>query len=183
MSPTRPSRAILHAFLERAGAVPDAILFNGGFFIPEICRDRVADVVERWYGTPPARSSKIAISTWRSPSARPTTPTCARPAAACWFAAACRALTTSASASRATTFAAVCLVPRGAEEGSTLEIDHDELQLVANRPVSFRLYSSLTRTDDKLGDVVEFAAGDPGSAHARAAERGHPLRQESRKSG
>ena len=32
--------------------------------------------------------------------------------------------------------------------------------LVANRPVSFRLYSSLTRSDDRLGDVVEFAADD-----------------------
>jgi hypothetical protein len=57
-------------------------------------------------------------------------------------------------------FPAVCLVPRGAEEGAAIEIDNDTLQLVANRPVSFRLYSSLTRTDDKLGDVVEFTAGD-----------------------
>jgi hypothetical protein len=54
----------------------------------------------------------------------------------------------------------VCLVPRGAEEGADIEIDNDALQLVANRPVSFRLYSSLTRADDRLGDVVEFATGD-----------------------
>jgi len=31
---------------------------------------------------------------------------------------------------------------------------------VANRPVSFRLYSSLTRTEDQHGEVVEFSAGD-----------------------
>ena len=31
----------------------DAILFNGGFFIPDICRDRVADVVASWYGRRP----------------------------------------------------------------------------------------------------------------------------------
>ena len=31
----------------------DAILFNGGFFIPEVCRQRVAEVVERWYGKRP----------------------------------------------------------------------------------------------------------------------------------
>ena len=55
-------------------------------------------------------------------------------------------------------------MPRGTEEGATLEIDRDELQLVANRPVSFRLYSSLTRTEDQLGDVVEFDADDPESA-------------------
>ena len=59
-------------------------------------------------------------------------------------------------------FPAVCLVPRGAEEGAALEIDNDALQLVANRPVSFRLYSSLTRTDDTLGQVLEFDAADTG---------------------
>ena len=43
----------LNAFLEPTGQTPDAILFNGGFFIPEILRERVADVVERWYGRRP----------------------------------------------------------------------------------------------------------------------------------
>src|SRR5262249_973388 len=59
-------------------------------------------------------------------------------------------------------FRAVCLVPRGAEEGAALEIDDDALQLVANKPVGFRLYSSLTRTADRPGSVIEFAADDPG---------------------
>jgi hypothetical protein len=54
----------------------------------------------------------------------------------------------------------LCLVPRGAEEGSTIEFDPGTLQLIANKPVSFRLYSSLTRTEDKPGDVVEFDRGD-----------------------
>src|SRR5271165_68366 len=44
----------LAAFLASAGdARPDAILFNGGFFIPEILRQRVADVMEHWYGKRP----------------------------------------------------------------------------------------------------------------------------------
>src|SRR5450755_3279617 len=44
----------LAAFLASAGdAVPDAILFNGGFFIPDILRQRVADVLEHWYGRRP----------------------------------------------------------------------------------------------------------------------------------
>jgi hypothetical protein len=35
----------LETFLAGAGDVkPDAILFNGGFFIPEILRQRVADI-------------------------------------------------------------------------------------------------------------------------------------------
>jgi hypothetical protein len=55
----------------------------------------------------------------------------------------------------------VCLVPRGAEEGATLEIDNEALQLVANKPVSFRLYSSLTRSEDHLGDLVDLPALGP----------------------
>ena len=43
----------LNAFLEGAGETDDAIRFNGGFFIPEILRARVADVVGRWYGRRP----------------------------------------------------------------------------------------------------------------------------------
>ncbi|HEX5430940.1 MAG TPA: Hsp70 family protein, partial [Bryobacteraceae bacterium] len=44
----------LAAFLQSAGgAKPDAILFNGGFFIPEILRQRVADVMEHWQGRRP----------------------------------------------------------------------------------------------------------------------------------
>jgi hypothetical protein len=58
------------------------------------------------------------------------------------------------------TLRTLCLAPRGTEEGATLEIDRDDLQLVANKPVSFRLYSSLSRTEDKLGDTVEFPISD-----------------------
>ena len=63
----------------------------------------------------------------------------------------------------------MCLVPRGAEEGSTIEIDPGNLQLVANKPVSFRLYSSRTRTEDKPGDVVDFPPDDAdGEPHLHA---------------
>ena len=59
--------------------MPDAILFNGGFFIPEILRQRVADVMEHWYGLGP-RSSRIAIWISRLRSARRIILTSARPA-------------------------------------------------------------------------------------------------------
>ena len=61
---------------------------------------------------------------------------------------------------------AVCLVPRGAEEGDTVEVDREDIQLVANKPVAFRLMSSLTRTDDKPGEVVEFAPDEDIHQHA-----------------
>lgn len=150
----------LNAFLETAGQAPDAILFNGGFFIPEICRQRVADVVEHWYGKRPEvfenRDLDLAVATGaayysyvRSTGSgilvRGGLP---------------RAYFIGLGDPEPEKTTAVCLVPRGAEEGATLELDREGLQLVANRPVAFRLYSSLTRTEDAVGDVVEFTTGD-----------------------
>ncbi len=152
----------LNAFLEPTGQAPDAILFNGGFFIPEILRERVADVVSRWYGRRPEilENSELDLAVARGAAyysyvrstgsgvlVRGGLP---------------RTYFIALGEPRDGKFPAVCLVPRGAEEGAAIEIDNDALQLVANRPVSFRLYSSLTRTEDKLGDVIEFPAGDPG---------------------
>ena len=157
----------LNVFLESAGQQPDAILFNGGFFIPEIARERVADVVAHWYGKRPEilenRDLDLAVATGaayysyvRSTGSgvlvRGGLP---------------RAYYLGIGQPADDKLATVCLVPRGAEEGATLEIDRDDLQLIANRPVSFRLYSSLTRTEDRPGEVVEFAAGDE-SLHTHA---------------
>ena len=152
----------LNEFLEPTGQVPDAILFNGGFFIPEILRERVADVVGHWYGRRPeilentdldlavARGAayySYVRSTGSGVLVRGGLP---------------RTYYIGLGEAREGKFPAVCLVPRGAEEGAALEIDNDALQLVANRPVSFRLYSSLTRTDDALGQVLEFDSADAG---------------------
>jgi molecular chaperone DnaK (HSP70) len=151
----------LNAFLEPTGQTPDAILFNGGFFIPEILRTRVADVVERWYGRRPEILENLELDL-----------AVARGAAYYSYVRSTGSGILVRGGLPRTYFIglgepgegkvpAVCLVPRGAEEGAAIEIDNGALQLVANRPVSFRLYSSLSRTGDKLGDVIEFAADDP----------------------
>jgi molecular chaperone DnaK (HSP70) len=126
------------AFLSTAGAAPDAILFNGGFFIPDLCRNRVADVMERWFGRRPVvfenRDLDLAVSVGaayysyvRSTGAgllvRGGLP---------------RAYYIGTSSGDASKIRTMCLVPRGTEEGSTLEVDSANLQLLANKPVSFR---------------------------------------------
>src|SRR3984957_12620314 len=151
----------LNAFLESAGQVPDAILFNGGFFIPEILRDRVADVLANWYGKRPEifenRDLDLAVasgaayysyvrSTGAGVLVRGGLP---------------RAYYVGLNDN-----SAVCLVPRGAEEGDTVEVDRGDLQLLANKPVAFRLLSSLTRTDDRPGEVVAFTADEEIHQHA-----------------
>ncbi len=157
----------LNQFLESAGQAPDAILFNGGFFIPELLRQRVADVVESWYGKRPEifdnRDLDLAVaagaayysyvrSTGSGILVRGGLP---------------RAYFVGIGDPAPDRISTLCLVPRGSEEGATIELDRESLQLVANRPVSFRLYSSLTRTEDRLGDVVEFAPDDE-SLHTHA---------------
>ncbi len=155
----------LNAFLESAGQVPDAILFNGGFFIPEICRSRVADVLEHWYGGRPEifehRDLDLAVATgaayysWVKSTGSGVLVRGGLP----------RAYFIGLGEAREHDLQAVCLVPRGTEEGTTIEVDRGDLQLVANRPVSFRLYSSLTRGDDDAGSLVTL---DPAELHAHA---------------
>jgi molecular chaperone DnaK (HSP70) len=156
----------LAAFLESADGnrehqAPDAILFNGGFFIPEILRERVADMLANWYGKRPEvfenRDLDLAVasgaayysyvrSTGAGVLVRGGLP---------------RAYYVGFDDN-----SAVCLLPRGAEEGDSVEIDREGLQLVANKPVAFRLLSSLTRSGDKAGEVVRFAEGEDIHSHA-----------------
>ena len=152
----------LAAFLESAGQVPDAILFNGGFFIPEILRDRVADILANWYGKRPEKFSRIAI--WTSPwrAARPIIRTFGLRVPVSWFAAVCHARITSAS-----------MMPRpfvcchaARRRVIRLRSIAEGLQLVANKPVAFRLLSSLTRSGDQAGEVVRFADGEDIHSHA-----------------
>ncbi len=150
----------LAAFLSTAQAAPDAILFNGGFFIPDILRNRVVDVIEQWFGKRPLvlenRDLDLAVSVGaayysyvRSTGAgllvRGGLP---------------RAYFLGIASENPEQIETLCLVPRGSEEGATLELDSEMLQLVANKPVSFRMYSSLIRTEDKAGDHVTFPASD-----------------------
>ena len=140
----------LAAFLSaNEGARPDAILFNGGFFIPEICQQRVADVMERWFGRRPLilenRDLDLAVAVGAAYYS--------------YVKATGAGLLVRGGLPRSYYVGigeqeAVCLVPRGAEEGQTIELDSQDLHLVANKPVSFRLYSSLTRVDDEVGDLL-----------------------------
>jgi len=159
----------LAAFLESAGdAKPDAILFNGGFFIPEILRQRVADVMEHWYGKRPLifenRDLDLAVAvgaayysyvrkTGAGLLVRGGLP---------------RAYFIGLGGGDQDSLRAMCLMPRGTEEGSTIEIDPGSLHLLANKPVSFRLYSSLARTEDRAGEVVEFSGDARAELHLHA---------------
>ncbi|MGE5568158.1 MAG: Hsp70 family protein [Rhodospirillales bacterium] len=167
---TRHLAAFLTGAAEHAPSGIDAILFNGGFFIPEVCRSRVADVVAHWYGRRPLvlenRDLDLAVAVGAAyySYARTTgTGVLVRGGLPRTY------YIGIGDRLEAERVRAVCLVPRGTEEGSELELDIENLQLVANKPVSFRLYSSLTRTEDELGQVIEFAPAElDGDFHLHA---------------
>ncbi len=59
---------------------------------------------------------------------------------------------------------AVCVLPAGTDEGTTLSLAGQDFSVLANRPVSFNLYSSTVR-HDAHGDLTDL---DPGNLHRHA---------------
>src|SRR5882762_2425865 len=159
----------LAAFLStNENARPDAILFNGGFFIPEICQQRVADVMERWYGQRPLILENRDLDLAVAVGAAYYSYVKATGAGLLVRGGLPRAYFIGLAGNDGDSLRAMCLAPRGSEEGSTIEIDPGNLQLVANKPVAFRLYSSRTRTEDRAGDVVTFTPEEQEELHLHA---------------
>ena len=56
---------------------------------------------------------------------------------------------------------ALCVVPFGMEEGTEIDVPSDEVGLVLGEPVQFRFFSSVSRKQDRPGDVLRsWGAGE-----------------------
>ncbi|HWT03032.1 MAG TPA: Hsp70 family protein [Pyrinomonadaceae bacterium] len=144
-------------------ARPDAILFNGGFFHPPLARERVVAAVAGWFSQTGKR--------WRPKVLNNETPETAVAVGAAYYARVRRGggIRISGGSGRGyyigvqpsgrggpddpPPMTGVCVLPRGTEEGTRLELDEREFEALTNRPVSFTLYSTTTRHDG-LGAVV-----------------------------
>jgi molecular chaperone DnaK (HSP70) len=133
---------------------PDAILFNGGFFAPAITRERVVEAVAGWFrkkGKP-----------WQPKVLSNESPESAVALGAAYYGHVRKSggLRVSGGCARAYYVGvqtearvadgrvrAVCVLPRGTEEGTTLNLEGREFAALANRPVTFTLYSSTTGRD------------------------------------
>lgn len=139
----------------------DAVLFNGGTMAPQVLRQRVIAQLAHWQ---PTAGAPRELSAHR--------PELAVAQGAAWFGLVRRGLGTRIGGGTARAYyvgvgpldgdgrdRAVCLAGKGLEEGATVELQRD-FQLVTNRPVSLKLYSSSTR-DDAPGAVVLVGDGRP----------------------
>ncbi|HEX8148817.1 MAG TPA: Hsp70 family protein [Pyrinomonadaceae bacterium] len=150
-------------------ARPDAILFNGGFFHPELARVRLVETVAGWFPQAGRR--------WRPKVLHNETPETAVAVGAAYYARVRRMGGVRVSGGSARGYyigvqqqgpgagasqearTAVCVLPRGTEEGTRLELVEREFTALTNRPVSFTLYSTTTRQDAQ-GEVVRFEEGE-----------------------
>jgi molecular chaperone DnaK (HSP70) len=127
---------------------PDAILFNGGFCIPAMVRERITAAVGSWFDD---------SSGWRPKILNHEVLSSAVAIGAAYYGQVRRGAGLRIKAGSARTFyvgmraehgvKAVCVLPAGTSEGTTLPLLDREFSVLANRPVSFHLYSSTMRHD------------------------------------
>jgi hypothetical protein len=142
------------------------VLFNGGFFVPPIARERVAQALAAWFGHTPRvlvpAHSETAVAVGAATYARLRAGVGRRGALV--KAGSGRAYYVGLQAPDVEReIAAVCVLARGTEEGSEQTFDHP-FTVDTNRPVSFPLYSSTTRSD-RAGDIVRLRAEGEAREH------------------
>src|SRR5437867_2681469 len=137
-------------------ARPDALLFNGGALEPEVVRVRLSEVIASWHGG--RRPAVLEGESLQLAVAR----------GAAYFGIARRGLGVRIGGGAARTYylglgdgRALCLVPRGMEEGEKLEIAEPEFELLANRPVSLPLLTATDRSGERAGDLVPAGGAPP----------------------
>jgi molecular chaperone DnaK (HSP70) len=146
----------LAAFLSRhAGAPITAVLFNGGAMTPASLRARVIEQIAAWQGAAPrelpSQMPELAVAQ-----------------GAAYYGLVRRGLAIRIKGGTPRAFyigvdtggaerMAVCLAPAGLDDGARVQLARD-FRLVTNRPVSFRLYSSSSRSDEP-GALVAIGDG------------------------
>jgi molecular chaperone DnaK (HSP70) len=148
----------------RKDPYPDFLLFNGGALAPAAIRTRLTGVVKEWFMT-------AAGEDWNPEVLENPHPDLAVAMGAAYYgmvrlgqgvqvgAGSPRAyyveVTGGDGGATGEYQRAVCLVPRGTEEGFEAKLETPSFEVLANQPVVFQLLSSSTRLTDRLGDVVE----------------------------
>jgi hypothetical protein len=146
---------------------PDVILFNGGFFMPDELRGRVQSVLASWFeGTDPDWTPRVLVN--RSPA------TAVADGAAyfglvrhghgvrigggsprSYYIGLRRAESAEAGdgSQSDAEIQAVCILPHGIQEGTTLDLTDRSFFVSSNQVLAFTLWSSRTRRD-AAGEVV-----------------------------
>ena len=141
---------------------PDCILFNGGALKPPVIQERIRQAIRRWFHQDDATLPRVL----ENPD-----PDLAVALGAAYYglvkmgrgvrvgSGSARSYyigvsTGSAGTDEENGRQAICLVERGLDEGSQIQLEGRDFQVLTNRPVSFDLYSSSFRSGDRSGHLV-----------------------------
>jgi molecular chaperone DnaK (HSP70) len=143
--------------LGKSVPMPDFILFNGGTLKPSLVQSRIKEAIRRWFKTRDAQ--------------RPVTLENDRPELAVGIGAAYYGLVKQGIGVRVGSGSprsyylgvgtasdrekkAICLVERGLDEGSVIDLPEMTFDVLTNQPVRFDLYSSSFRSGDTAGSLL-----------------------------
>jgi hypothetical protein len=143
-------------------ARPDAVLFNGGFCAPAVTRERIVEAISSWFGGTQSGWRPKLLNHDAADNAIDSSMESAVARGAAYYGRVRCGAGLRIRAGSARTFyiglrsddrlqdhglQGICVLPAGVEEGTTLPLLNREFSVLANRPVSFTLYSSRTRHD------------------------------------
>ncbi len=147
--------------LGKKTAAPDLILFNGGTLKPNIIQQRIREAIRHWF----QESDDALPRVLNNPE-----PDLAVSLGAAYYglvkngigvrvgSGSPRAyyLGISKKSNQQLTSAreAICLVERGLDEGSDIDLTDQKFQVLTNQPVQFDVYSSSFRSGDRCGDLT-----------------------------
>ena len=143
--------------------IPDHILFNGGSLKPAVFQDKIRSAIGKWFAcgddrlptvldnSDPDLSVALGASYYGlvkqgigvrvgSGSPRSYYIGIASDKAQCTDSATCENV--------------LCVVERGLDEGSLIQLPQMEFEVVTNQPVLFSMFSSTFRSGDRTGDVI-----------------------------
>ena len=149
-------------FSGKAFHAPDCILFNGGALKPPVIQERIRQAIRRWFHQDDTALPRVL----ENPD-----PDLAVAMGAAYYglvkmgrgvrvgSGSARSYYIGVSAESAATDGAnsrqaLCLVERGLDEGSQIQIENRDFLVLTNQPVSFDLYSSSFRSGDRAGHLV-----------------------------
>jgi hypothetical protein len=155
-------RDTVRQILNRESYAPDLILFNGGSLKPALIQERLRSAIRHWFQLDDDRLPRVL----ENPN-----PDLAVALGASYYGLVklgqgvrvgsgsprsyYLAVGNGAETRDADRRQAICLVERGLDEGTAIELKDKKFEVRTNQPVSFDVFSSSYRSGDRCGDLVD----------------------------
>ena len=157
---TQAAEAMNYSTADRGMVRPNAVLFNGGFCTPAVTQERIIEALSSWFDR--------AQTGWCPKVLHNNSVDSSVARGAAYYGQVRRGIGLRIGAGSPRTYyiglgsdpvEGICVLPAGVNEGTTLPLLDREFSVLANRSVSFSLFSSRTR-HDAHGEVVSLDEAD-----------------------